>query len=168
MNEQEVGPVYVEPLKEKDLNASTLARIALGLEPNVPKKYQVQGLVDKYLTNRSDPNTVALDIAVMIAQGAHPHEVLDKVKALGPDLPKEKLEKLQVEILIKAAGITSTEQLTNHQGQLTPKRRDKDIELIYQRAISENFDIRFHEAEKLVKNGIKFYKILSQFNSRFK
>lgn len=136
MSEQEVGRVPVEPLKEEELNANTLAKIALGLKSNVPK-YLIPSLVDKYLANISDPNTVALDIAVRIAQGAHPREVLDKVKALGPDLPKEKLEKLQVEILIKAAGITSTEQLTNHQGQLIPKLKDKDIQEIYQQAVEK-------------------------------
>lgn len=160
------------PLREGEKNPMTLAKIALGRREEVPQ-YQIEGLVDRYLRHRSDPDNVAHRLATSIAIGEHSWDVISLVKEIAPDLPEEKLKELQVEMLVKAAGITATEELVDTHNGVIPIPSDKDIIDTYGNVlvndhllIDYSAENGLHKAKELVRKGLKYYKMLHKVSSK--
>lgn len=130
------------------------------------EKHQ-EGFVPKSAPGKG-PDTVAHQIATDIARGIHPEDIMWEINTIDPDLSGEALRQLQIETLIKAAGIRATEQLKdNYNSRDLPIPSIKNIIRTYQDAFHRcDLHIDDSDAERLLKSGIEFYKTLAEFRTK--
>ena len=137
-----------EELKKEDLINHLKGKIEL-------KRYEIEGFIGKYITI-GDRYSIIRKIAINVASGSHIYDEVYWAGIVEPDLPDEVKNQQVLEVMIHAAALTLIEGIKgpHHKKPLTKK----DIIEHYADGITCKFHVDYFEAQKLLKDGIKYHK----------
>ncbi len=150
---KELKKAFKEWVRKKDY------RLSSAPEDGGLKAYEIQSIVETWI-DRPDRYASAKNLASAILGAAHLEDTLHHVAGAEPDLPYEKLNRLQFEMLIEAAAISIAEKMSHLNGETCSKKSVLDF---YSYHLDDGFGIPRKEGKKLLKQGIdvylKIYKI---------